>query len=251
MYGDRSPRPSGKHVQRGDSSDTTGHERTEAALRAALDFNRSLLDGIPDGFSVLDTECVHTEANPVLCRMTGFAREELIGAGPPHPYWPPEERERIRTAFDGLREDKAENFELVFMRKSGERFPVIVSTSPIKDRDGAIIGYAATVKDITRRKRAEEELKERERQIRTLVGNLPGMAYRCRNDRNWTMEYISEGAGKLTGYAVEDLRDSAVISYAQVIHPDDREPVWEAVQKAVRDRTAFELTYRIVTARGN
>lgn len=230
--------------------DITEQKRAEAALRASLDFNWCLINGIQDGVSVLDTDGAHTEANPALCRMTGFAREELIGAKLPHPYWPPEERGRIAAAFDALREGKVQNFEFVFMRKSGERFPVIVSPSPIKNHNGATIGYVATVKDITERKRAEDELKERDRQITTLMGNLPGMAYRCRNDRDWTMEYISEGAAKLTGYAVEDLRNSTVISYAQVIHPDDREPVWEAVQKAVRARTTFELNYRIVTAGG-
>lgn len=230
--------------------DITEQKCADATLRTALDFQWSLINGIQDGVSVLDTGGVHTETNPALCRMTGFAREELIGAGVPHPYWPPEERGRIGAAFDALREGKAQNFELVFMRKSGERFPVIVSPSPIKNRTGATIGYVATVKDITERKRAEDELKERDRQITTLLGNLPGMAYRCRNDRDWTMEYISEGAAKLTGYEVEDLRNSTVISYAQLIHPDDREPMWEAVQKATRARTTFELNYRIIAAGG-
>jgi len=49
--------------------------------------------------------------------------------------------------------------------------------------------------DITARKLAEEALRESERKMFTLLGNLPGIAYRCRNDRDWTMEFISEGAG--------------------------------------------------------
>ena len=53
--------------------------------------------------------------------------------------------------------------------------------------------------------RTQESLRESERMLSTLIGNLPGMAYRCLNDENWTMEFISEGSHDLTGYAPADL----------------------------------------------
>jgi len=56
------------------------------------------------------------------------------------------------------------------------------------------------VRDITERKLAEDGLLESRRTLQMLMGNLPGMAYRCRNDRDWTMEFVSEGSFNLTGY---------------------------------------------------
>jgi PAS domain S-box-containing protein len=92
---------------------------------------------------------VQVDVNPALCAMTGFSMEELIGSVPPHPYWPPEEYARIQAAFSETLQGHFADFELTFMRKNGERFPVIVSPSAVKNKDGATISFIATVKDIT------------------------------------------------------------------------------------------------------
>lgn len=98
--------------------------------------------------------------------------------------------------------------------------------------------------------KAFREVKESQRRLATLMGNLPGMAYRCINDKNWTMEFVSEGAKGLTGYDPDDLIESKVISYNQVIHADDRDRVWSTVQESLAARRPFQMTYRITTASG-
>ena len=96
----------------------------------------------------------------------------------------------------------------------------------------------------------EAVLVESQRQLSTLMSNLPGMVYRCRNDAGWTMEFVSGGSLSLTGYEPVDLIASRRISYGDLIHPTDRKEVWEMVQDALRRRTSFELEYRITTADG-
>jgi len=81
------------------------------------------------------------------------------------------------------------------------------------------------------------------------MANVPGMVYRCRNDRDWTMEFVSEGGREIVGYPPTELMGGAV-TFAGLIHPDDREPVWNEVQTALAGRSPFELTYRIRTATG-
>jgi len=98
--------------------------------------------------------------------------------------------------------------------------------------------------------RTQESLHESERMLSTLIGNLPGMAYRCLNDDNWTMEFISGGSHDLTGYAPVDLIGNRTLSYNELIHPDDRHPAWEQVQQALAKRRPFRLVYRIQTATG-
>ena len=82
-------------------------------------------------------------------------------------------------------------------------------------------------------------MRESRRRLGTLLGNLPGMAYRCRNDRQRTMDVVSEGCLGCTGFPAVDLQGNRVVSYASLIHPDDQATLWQATQAAVRDRAAL------------
>jgi len=97
---------------------------------------------------------------------------------------------------------------------------------------------------------SETALKESERQLSTLMANLPGMAYRCLNDREWTMVFASQGCLELTGYPPDALINNAVISYGDVIHPADRQKVWDEMQDKFIYKKPYPLVYRIITASG-
>lgn len=84
----------------------------------------------------------------------------------------------------------------------------------------------------------------------TLLRTLPAMVYQCRNDPQWTMEFVSAGCQELTGYKPEDLLGNRRIAYAELILPEDREKVWQEVQKALAERRPYRLAYRIRTASG-
>jgi PAS domain S-box-containing protein len=94
----------------------------------------------------------------------------------------------------------------------------------------------------------EESLRESQRILATLMSNLPGMAYRCDNNPDWSMSFVSEGCYSLTGYQPTELIGNPNLSFGQLIHPDDCEQVWIQVQAAVKERRPYQLTYRILTA---
>jgi PAS domain S-box-containing protein len=102
--------------------------------------------------------------------------------------------------------------------------------------------------------RARRELRERtektERFASTLVENLPGAVYACANDRLWTMLYLSPHIEDLTGYRPPELLDNARLSFASLVHADDREYVWREVQAAVREKRSFQVEYRIHDRQG-
>jgi PAS domain S-box-containing protein len=145
----------------------------------------------------------------------------------------------------------ASNELLVFLERDPE---VLTSIEIIKDWFFILLTAGLLYLLIERALRAlrssEAALLESKRTLSTLLSNLPGMAYRCRNDSSWTMEFVSDGCAGLTGYAPPDLIGNTAVSYAQLIHPDDEAMVWNDVQAALNESRPFKLIYRIITARG-
>lgn len=106
------------------------------------------------------------------------------------------------------------------------------------------------LREIESRKQAERESRERELRLTTLMSNLPGMAYRCRNDRDWTMEFVSDGCYDLTGHSAEDLLWNKKLSYNSLVHPDDQERIFDEIQAALEQDRHFLIEYRIRTKNG-
>ncbi len=100
------------------------------------------------------------------------------------------------------------------------------------------------------RRRAEESLLESERRLHTLMNHLPGMAYRCRNDADWTMEFVSQGATALTGYSPDALIGNKRIAFARLIHPADRARVDADVQACLATGKPYRVIYRLLNAQG-
>jgi diguanylate cyclase (GGDEF)-like protein/PAS domain S-box-containing protein len=88
------------------------------------------------------------------------------------------------------------------------------------------------------------------RMLQTLLGNLDGMVYRCRDDADWTMEFVSEGCVRVTGYTQDDLLLNGRVSYEEITHPEDRDRVRRTIHQALTARNRFELQYRIIHADG-
>ncbi len=104
--------------------------------------------------------------------------------------------------------------------------------------------------NVTPRRLAEEAVRERERRLSTLISNLPGVAYRCRNDPNWTMEHLSGSVKELTGYTPEDLLGNRTVAFSDLVPPDWREPLWLRWQEVLAQRQPFEEEYPLLTASG-
>jgi diguanylate cyclase (GGDEF)-like protein/PAS domain S-box-containing protein len=101
---------------------------------------------------------------------------------------------------------------------------------------------------LDKREPADPSSREHEymRMLKTLLGNVDGMVYRCRDDADWTMEFVSEGSARVTGYHPRDLMYNGLVSYESITHPEDQMWVREAVRTALEKRTRFDLEYRII-----
>jgi diguanylate cyclase (GGDEF)-like protein/PAS domain S-box-containing protein len=88
------------------------------------------------------------------------------------------------------------------------------------------------------------------RLLTTITDNLVGMIYRCRIDTIWTMEFVSEGCHKLTGYRPDEIVFNNRISYDQITLAEDRERVGRSIHAALENNETFDVEYRIRRADG-
>ncbi len=135
----------------------------------------------------------------------------------------------------------------LLIAKDGSETPIADSGAPIFSDDGTITGVVLVFRDQSEERRHQQELEKNHNYLSTLLNNLPGMAFRCLNKPSWDMEYISKGSLELTGYTPEEIMTGRHVMYGNIIHPEDRNRVWEEVQEAIIDRQPYEIEYRIIT----
>ena len=183
----------------------------------------------------------------------GRKKEDIIGHSPQEfsPEYQPDGKpskikalEKIKLALN----DKPQFFEWEHLRPDGSIFCVEVSLKKIEFHNDTYL--QSIVRDITDRKKSEKIINEQKRELATLMSNLPGMAYRCLYNSNWTMEFVSEGCLELTGYPPDYLLNDKVISYNQLIHKEDQLSVKENIDRALSQKNSFTLLYRIIASTG-
>lgn len=130
----------------------------------------------------------------------------------------------------------------------------LISAYPVLDNKGEFCGVFLKGRNInaslTENKLTENSLLESERRLATLMSNLPGLVYRCKNDREWSMEFVSEGCFALTGYYPEDLINNRKLSFNDIIAPDHQANVWSGWQKAIEGKSLYTGEYQIIHADG-
>ncbi len=149
-------------------------KRAEKKAQDEYAFRKAIENSILSGIAAVDPEGRQIYVNPAFCKMVGWSEEELLGAKPPFVYWSPEEMENISRHFqEALSKDRSSGgFELRLQRRSGERFDALLLDSPLKDSQGKVIGWIASIGDITTRKRTENALRESEKQLKQLASQL-------------------------------------------------------------------------------
>ncbi len=93
-------------------------------------------------------------------------------------------------------------------------------------------------------------LEYRKEQMKSIISNLIGAAYRCKPDAKWTMVFISEKIEEITGYSSSDFIDNSKLSYKSVIHPDEIDTVVKYIDDKIKNREAFEIEYRVINKDG-
>jgi PAS domain S-box-containing protein len=253
-------------------NEITARQAVEAELRAGEKNLTIILDSIADGVLVTNAKGQVLRLNPVAEQLTGWKMAQAIGQPVNEVFRVIHEQTRqplpvpvAEVIAAGKTVDQAG--QVFLTDRTGAGHPIADSCAPIRDGNDLVLGTVLVFRDVTRERQTEDqiirlnqkleqrvasrttELRESERRHQTLLANLQGMAYRCRNNPEWQMEFVSEGCRNLLGVEPQDLTTGRV-SFNNLIHPEDQKRVWDEVQSAIARPGAFTLEYRLKHADG-
>jgi len=190
------------------------------------------------------------DANPMYEKIVGRPLKDL-NALSWREFTHPDDVEKDIVLSNKLKAGEIDGYTMIkrYVRPDNSIAWVNMTIAPLKLKNKA--NHICIIDDITDKVEAEKSLQESNRQNAMLLSNLPGMAYRCNFDREWTMQFVSEGCTSLTGYRPGNLINNKSVSYNEIIHPDFRENLWREWEKAIATRTMFKGEYKIITASGD
>ncbi|MGA4474538.1 PAS domain S-box protein [Ectopseudomonas chengduensis] len=241
-------------------------QQQERAVRAARAYLQAVLDSAT-GVSIIatDTQGIISLFNSGAERLLGYSTEEMIGLQTPAMFHLADEIQTRAAELSEVAGHPLESFEVLvhnarggdpetrqwtYRHKDGSLRQVNLTVSAMFDESSQITGFLGIASDISELQQATRALQKSESRFRGLVANLPGVVYRCANDADWSMRYISDEIANLSGYPASDFIDNQVRSFSSIVHPDDLAITYR-IGEAIARQERFELTYRLRHADGH
>jgi PAS domain S-box-containing protein len=205
----------------------------------------AIFNAIPYGIMIMDADKKIRLANNKALEMLKFNSQEELFMTP------------CRDVICHMDEDNCpirdrgkltDHSECILLDKDKKEIPVQKSAIPFMFNGEEVV--LETIIDISQHKNVEQNLFESRRILTTLLGNLPGFVFRCLNDENWTMEFISDAFIGLTGYQPDDIIGNKKLCFNDIIIEEDRKRIWDEVQQKIFTQKPYTLEYRIRTADG-
>lgn len=223
-----------------------GRQDMDPAETYTVENLRALIEASPLAIVALDPDATVTMWNPAAERIFGWRAGEVIG----HrlPVVPPEKLEEADAFRRGVLEGRPfTGREVVRLRKDGTCLDVSLSTAPVRDARGEIVGVLAMYADISERRQAQRRLQESEERFRRLAEAAPDVIYRYRLTPLPGFDYVSAALAAVTGYTPEECYADPD-ALLRLVHPDDR---WLVERlRAAPEQTSSPLMVRWVRRDG-
>ncbi|MBC3833303.1 PAS domain S-box protein [Undibacterium amnicola] len=212
---------------------------------------RTIVETAVDGIITIDSKGIVRAFNSAAETIFGWQASEIIGQTVQTIIPPPKGKDSnddLRTyLLNGDLKVVGSGREVMGLRKNGTPFPMRLALGEANLQNETL--FVGFITDISERRQMEEALRNSEQQYRSLIANLPGIAFRCRLDQDWSMLFISDAVERLTGWKPEDFI-SGKKTFAQLLHPDDVEWTSRIVSEKLYSGQTYMLEYRIVDRSG-
>jgi PAS domain S-box-containing protein len=150
-------------------------QETEKHLIDETNFRRAVVDSMPLGIRIHDTDAKIRYVNPAFCRMIGWTAEDLIDRSPPYPFWSnnelPQLMQKFRSALEANQAPK-QGIEAELVTKSGQVISTRTYVSQLIDAHGKQVGWICSIVDVSEPKRIREELAVSHQRFTTVLEGL-------------------------------------------------------------------------------
>ena len=161
-----------------------------------------------------------------------------------------DDKDDIETQLKQAIDQKANAISLKFraVHRSGRRLWFSCEGESIASSHFRLVGIMT---DITTSQKTQKELVESERQLKTLMNNLPGMAYRSQwVNGKWDIIFVSKGVESLFGYTRAYYMANKNAIYEKLICEEEKTRIWKIVNESISKGRYFEIVYPLITASG-
>ncbi len=205
-----------------------------------------MLENSSEIIKIVDPDGTLRYASPAFERILGYDSEEAIGTMNVLDHVHPDDLQHVLEETEkALSEGGVATNEAEYrFRHADGSWRWVESVGTYLLDDPHVKGVVVQTRDVTGRKEAQERLAESERRYATLLSNEPALVYRCLNEPDRPVVFVSDYALELTGYEPEELLADSV-RYGDLIVEEDRRRVWREVQVALGERRRFKLRYTI------
>ncbi|ASD69623.1 MHYT domain-containing protein [Pseudoalteromonas piscicida] len=229
---------------------TASKYRSVAADKAANESRlAAILETAVDGIITINGDGIIKSCNPLVERILGWPERETLGRNVAV-FLPKETQTKVSFDSAYLEQFKGVGREIKALHKQGHLVPIRLGIGEVelKDQSGFYVGF---ITDLTAQKQMEKALIEQETRYRTLLNNMPGVAFRCRIDSEWTMSFVSPIVEQLTGYRAEEFM-SGQVHFASLIIEDDKSLTHDVVEQALQcGKASYSQEYRILHKSGH
>lgn len=229
---------------------TASKYRSVAADKAANESRlAAILETAVDGIITINGDGIIKSCNPLVERILGWSEGETLGRNVAV-FLPKEAQTKVSFNSAYLEQFKGVGRDIKALHKHGHLVPIRLGIGEVELKDQSAF-YVGFITDLTAQKQMEKALIEQETRYRTLLNNMPGVAFRCRIDSEWTMSFVSPIVEQLTGYRAEEFI-SGQVHFASLIIEDDKSLTHDVVEQALQcGKASYSQEYRILHKSGH
>lgn len=244
---------------RGSDTDITTRKQSEEALAASEQDYRMLFENMAQGVVYQDAGGVIMKANPAAQRLLGLTMNQMIGRNSVDPEWHCIKEDG--SDFPGIEHPAMVALKTaqpvkdclmgVFIQSKQDYTWLLVNAEPeFKNYESKPYRVFTTFTDITEKKKFEIQLIDKNRQLNLIIQNIPGVVFSCIKDEDCHMLFISDYISEITGYKPNEINRGKLVTFNQLIHPDDNRKLRNSMEKAFGNKEKYNFIYRLLTKDG-